>query len=92
MMPMPPGDQPPIQPEDVGIEITPDTPLQEVPLSEIRPVLAQVEDYVRIYWHDPRYCVQFLLGFLQLLRDEEATVESITTVDIARIKPVTDLL
>lgn len=83
------GDHPPIDP--VEREVNEMTPLQEVTLAEMAPVFEQAEKYVRTYWHDPRYCVQFLLGLLQLLRDEEATVNDIVSVDIASIKPVTDL-
>jgi len=80
----------------MGIPETPEGPDPykiefKTDLERIRPTFQSVEDYLKSYWHDPRFALRFAIGFLQLLQDEEMTVERIVDMSLADVTPVVTL-
>jgi len=63
-------------------------PVPPSDLDRLRPLFMSVEEYLKSYWHDPRFGVRYAVGFLQLLQNEDLTVSDLEDLTLQQIGPV----
>lgn len=77
-----PGDGPELMEEEQPVMLT--------ELQQLHPLLNSIENYLKSYWHDPRFALRYAIGFLQVLQ-ERTEISEVADLTIQEIPPIESL-